>query len=291
MFEGTTLTVIGCGNMGEALVQGMLRQGVIEPGQIIAAEPRDERGRELVERYGIRTTTDNAEAAREADVLALAVKPQVIPKVLPGLRPVAHHARLILSICAGVSIRTISDGLANPNVVRAMPNTPGMIGQGISVWTATPEVPEPQIEQARAILSALGEEVLVDGEEYLDMATALSGTGPAYVLLFMEALIEAGVHLGCSRRISDQLVLQTMRGTVELASQQREKHAAALRNQVTSPGGTSAEAIYHLEKGGLRTVMSRAVWAAYQRSVALGGGEAKSRLGGRNPDKLEDLGD
>jgi pyrroline-5-carboxylate reductase len=133
------------------------------------------------------------------------------------------------------------------------------------------------------VLGALGETVQVDDERYLDMATALSGTGPAYVLLVMEAMIDAGVHLGFSRRISEKLVLQTMRGTIEYA-RQSPRHPATLRNEVTSPGGTSAEAIYQLEKGGLRTVISRAIWAAYQRSVALGGGSDQPRLAGRSPE-------
>jgi len=165
-----------------------------------------------------------------------------------------------------------------------MPNTAAQIGQGITVWTATPDVRPEQRAQAQAVLQALGEEEYVDTEDYLDMATALSGTGPAYVFMFMEAMIDAGVHLGFSRRIAEKLVYQTIRGSVEYAAQSG-LHPAQLRNQVTSPGGTSAEAIYHLEKGSLRTVISRAIWAAYQRSVALGSGGKVSRLGGRDPEE------
>jgi pyrroline-5-carboxylate reductase len=140
----------------------------------------------------------------------------------------------------------------------------------MSVWTATPETDEAQREQARTILAALGEELYMEHEDYLDMATALSGTGPAYVFLVMEALIDAGVHMGFSRRVSEQLVLQTMRGSLEFA-RASQRHPVELRNMVTSPGGTSAEALYQLEKGGLRTVISKAVWAAYQKSKYLGG--------------------
>jgi pyrroline-5-carboxylate reductase len=150
-----------------------------------------------------------------------------------------------------------------------MPNTPAQIGEGITVWTASASVSEGQKETARAILSALGEEIFVEDENYLDMATALSGTGPAYVFLFMEALIDAGVHMGFPRRIAEQLVVQTLRGSVDYY-QKAEHHPAGLRNQVTSPGGTSAEALYYLEKAGFRTAISRAVWAAYQRSLELG---------------------
>jgi pyrroline-5-carboxylate reductase len=177
-----------------------------------------------------------------------------------------------LSIVAGAPLRLLADGTAHAAFVRAMPNTPGQIGQGITVWTATPEVNPTSLEQARIILGALGEEVFVEDEDYLDMATALSGTGPAYVFLFMEAMIDAGVHLGFSRRVATQLVMQTMQGAVAYA-RQSDRHVAELRNQVTSPGGTSAEALYHLEKGGLRTVLSKAIWAAYQRSIALGQGK------------------
>jgi pyrroline-5-carboxylate reductase len=160
-----------------------------------------------------------------------------------------------------------------------MPNTPAQIGMGITVWTATAEVTQTQLNQTTAILGALGEEVRVAEENYLDMATALSGTGPAYVLLFMEAMIDAGVHLGFSRRIAERLVVQTMLGTVEYA-RQSPRHPATLRNEVTSPGGTSAEALYYLEKGSLRTVLARAIWAAYQRSLALGRGKSSPPVSG-----------
>lgn len=287
MFEDLTLAFIGGGNMGEAMIHGLIKRDMVEPQQIIASEPRVERGEELAERYGVRFTTDNLEATTQADLLVLAVKPQVLEDVLPEIRTGARTCSLVLSIVAGVPIRTIADGLANPYVVRAMPNMPARIGQGISVWAATPEVPDDQRQLAQALLQALGQEIYVRDEDYLNMATALSGTGPAYVFLFMEAMIDAGVHMGFSRHIAEQLVIQTMRGSVEYAAASGE-HPAVLRNQVTSPGGTSAEAIYHLEKGNLRTVVARAIWAAYQRSVGLGGGRKVSRLAGRHPDQNGD---
>jgi pyrroline-5-carboxylate reductase len=278
--ENMTVSFIGSGVMGEAMINGLLKQKLISPEQIIASDVHESRTNELTAKYGIRGTTDNHEAADAADILVLSVKPQVLADVMPTIRRGAHSAKLILSIIAGAKIRTIADGVANASIVRSMPNTPAQIGQGITVWTATPEVPEQQRKQAEALLGALGEQIYVDDERYLDMATALSGTGPAYIFMFMEALIDAGVHMGFSRRDAERLVLQTMRGSVEYA-ETSGLHPAQLRNQVTSPGGTSAEAIYFLEKGGLRTVISRAVWAAYQRSVALGGGKP------RNPDKID----
>lgn len=284
MFKDLTIGFIGSGVMGEAMIAGLLKQQTVAPRQIIAADPLPQRGQELSERYDVRSTTSNLEVAHNADVLILSIKPQVLDKVLTELRGKTKSARLILSIIAGANIGHIAEGLDNPNVVRAMPNTPARIGQGITVWTAMHDVSEQSRTQAAAILGTLGQEIYMDSEDYLDMATALSGTGPAYVFLFMEAMIDAGVHLGFSRRIAEQLVIQTMRGSVEYADQSKD-HPAMLRNQVTSPGGTSAEAIYHLEKGGLRTVIARAVWAAYQRSVALGAGK-KPKQHVRNPEDL-----
>lgn len=272
MLKDQKIAFIGSGIMAEAMIKGLLRQELVKPAQLTAAGPRLQRKEVLIERYNVQATTRNAEAARDRDTIILSVKPQVIDEVLGELRGALRSRALVLSIAAGVPIRQISDDLAHAGVVRAMPNTPAQIGEGITVWTATPQVTESQLEHTRAILGALGETVQVGHENYLDMATALSGTGPAYVLLFMEAMIDAGVHMGFSRRISEQLVLQTMHGTIQYA-RQSPRHPATLRNEVTSPGGTSAEALYHMEKGRLRTVVSRAIWAAYQRSVSLGSQE------------------
>lgn len=287
MFENKRLAFIGSGQMAEAMIAGLLDKAIIKAEQIIASGPREERAHQLTARYGIQGTTNNHEAAEQADVVVLSVKPQMIDEVLPEGRSGIEHCDLILSIAAGVTLTHLVERFGNPRVVRAMPNTPAKIGQGISVWTATPAVSETQQEQARLMLSAFGDEVFVDKEDYLDMATALSGTGPAYVFMFLEAMVDAGVHLGFSRRVARQLVLKTTLGATAYALASDE-HIASLRNQVTSPGGTSAEALYHLEKGGFRTVLSRAVWAAYQRSVALGGGKKVSqRLGGRPGTELD----
>jgi pyrroline-5-carboxylate reductase len=276
MFENKTLAFIGSGQMAEAMIAGLVGNQSLHPEQIIAVGPRKERGQELAARYAIRFTTDNIAAAREADLVVLGVKPQVIEDVLPAGQRSLEHCELVLSIAAGTPISYLVNLFDNARVVRAMPNTPAKIGKGITVWTATDKVEAQQKGQAQAILKALGEEVFVEKEDYLDMATALSGTGPAYIFIFLEAMVDAGVHLGFSRRIAEKLVLQTMLGSVEYAIASGE-HLATLRNQVTSPGGTSAEALYQIEKGGLRTVISRAVWAAYQRSVALGSGKKVSQ--------------
>lgn len=272
MFKEKTIAFIGGGVMGEAMIRGLLAQGSVEPGQIIVADPWAERVVELIEKYGIRGTEDNREAAEAGQIVVLSIKPQSMPYVLPEIRGHLRRQDLLLSIIAGAPIRKLADGTAHAAVVRSMPNTPAQIGQGITVWTATPEVTEAQRGQAQAILQSLGQEIYVEEEDYLDMATALSGSGPGYVFLFMEALIDAGVHLGFSRRIAEELVFQTMLGSVEYA-RRSGKHVAELRNQVTSPGGTTAAALYHMEKGGLRTVMSRGIWAAYERSRQLGQGK------------------
>lgn len=270
MTDPTRFAVIGPGVMGEAIIAGLLRKGIAEPQGITAAGPRTGRDQELVERYHIRFAS-NAEAVKNADVVILSVKPQRLALVKKDLFGKIPSGALVISIVAGAAIRGLQSGLDHKAVVRSMPNTPARIGEGITVWTAAPEVNDSQKALAEKILSALGEQVNVDDEGYLDMATALSGTGPAYVFLFMEAMIDAGVHLGFPRRLAEQLVEQTVRGSADYYISRKE-HAASLRNEVTSPGGTSAEALYYLEKAGFRTAISRAVWAAYERSQSLGAG-------------------
>ena len=267
------IAFIGPGVMAEAMIAGLLRQKLSKPENLTASGPRVERGEELHKKYGIKTTTDNAAAAHVAEVVVLSVKPQRLSDVMKGLKGVRPET-LVLSIVAGASMKKIGAGLKHKAIVRSMPNTPGQIGEGITVWAASKETTEEQRTLAQSILGALGAEVFVEDESYLDMATALSGSGPAYVFLFTEALIDAGVHMGFPRRIAEQLVLQTIKGSVDFY-EHAGRHPATLRNQVTSPGGTSAEALYYLEKAGFRTAISRAVWAAYQRSLELG----KEKLG------------
>lgn len=262
------IAFIGPGVMAEAMISGLLRKKLAKPENILASGPREERVAELGRKYKIKTTVDNASAAAQADVVVLSIKPQRLSEVMKGLFKIRSEA-LVLSIVAGASIQKISRSLKHQAVVRSMPNTPGQIGEGITVWTASARTSQEQREMAQQILGALGEEVFVEDESYLDMATALSGSGPAYVFLFTEALIDAGVHMGFPRRIAEQLVLQTIKGSVAYYHH-AERHPATLRNQVTSPGGTSAEALYYLEKAGFRTALSRAIWAAYQRSLELG---------------------
>ncbi len=236
------IAFIGSGAMAGAMIVGLLRENLAKPENLFAADPRVERGEELREEYGIQPFTSNAVAVKNADVIVLSVKPQRLGAVLDELKGKIPEGALVMSIIAGATLKKIGKGLKHKKLIRTMPNTPAKIGEGITVWVASDAVSESQKEQARTILSALGEEVFVEDEYYLDMATALSGTGPAYVYMFMEAMIDAGVHMGFPRRISEKLVVQTMRGSVNFYDQ-NDVHVAALRNQVTSSGGTSAEAL------------------------------------------------
>ncbi len=275
MVEGENRIVfIGPGVMAEAMATGLIEKKVVPPGQILMSGPGAARLQELSDRFGVGSTTDNRAAVAEASVVIVSVKPQSVAEVISDLKGAVPQDALILSILAGVPMGTFSQGLPHPAVVRAMPNTPAQVGQGITVWTATGDTRPDQLKQARTILGAFGEELHVEEEDYLDMATALSGTGPAYVYLFMEAMVDAGVHLGFPRRIAEQLVVQTIKGSVAYYDHS-PRHMARLRNQVTSPGGTSAAALYYLEKAGFRTAISRAIWAAYERSVQLGQGKRR----------------
>lgn len=277
MLANKKIVFIGPGVMAEAMIAGLIRQQFATPEQLVAAGPRLERLSELEERYEIATHVDNTAAASQADIVVLSVKPQRLTKVLSGMSGRLKPDALVLSIVAGASISKICTSLEHESIVRSMPNTPAQIGEGITVWTASSSVTEEQRKMAQRILTALGDEVFVEEETYLDMATALSGTGPAYTFLFMEAMVDAGVHLGFPRRLAEQLVVSTVRGSVDYyLKRSGDLHLAHLRNQVTSPGGTSAAALYYLEKAGFRTAISRAIWAAYERSQQLGQ-EAKSQ--------------
>lgn len=270
--QGKKLAFLGCGVMGEAIIASLLGGELVGPGQVVGAEPLDWRRSELSNRYGLKMTDNNVDAIQDADVVMLTVKPQTLDSVFADIRGKLGEHQVVVSIAAGVTLGRLLGGLQHPAIVRAMPNTPSQIGQGMTVWIASSDVSDEQSEIVSAALSAMGEAVRVTDENEVDMATALSGTGPAYVFLMMEALIDAGVHMGFSRQIAEQLVLQTILGSVAFAIESG-KHPAELRNMVTSPGGTTANALYHMEKGGLRTVVARAVWAAYERTVQLGGGD------------------
>lgn len=263
------VSFIGAGTMGEAIMRGLLQRGVVQARHVVASAPRPERRAYLVESYGVRTVPDNGEAARDSDVVILCVKPQTVPKVLPELREVLDTRQLVISIAAGVSLQTLESLSYHPAIVRSMPNTPAHVGEGMTVWVASHAVTPAQLAHTRAIFKALGREMQVDNESFLNMATSISGCGPAYLFLVMEAMIDAGVQIGLPRYMAEELVVQTVLGAARLA-QESTRHPASLKNGVTSPGGTAAAALYQLEKGGLRPTMADAVVAAYERSIALG---------------------
>jgi pyrroline-5-carboxylate reductase len=255
--------------MAESIIAGLLRGKLVDADRIVGSEPRPDRREELAGKYGVRVVASNLEAARDADVILLSVKPQTLTKVGHELGGHLRPEQLVVSIVAGANCNVLTNLLDHRQVVRSMPNTPAQIGRGVTVWYATPEVTELQCDQARVLLRALGTELQVEDERFVEMATAVSGTGPAYVFLVMEALIDAAVHLGFPRHVAHDLVIETLEGSTAFAKTTAE-HPAVLRNMVTSPGGTSAAAIHELESGRLRTVLSEAVWASYRRTVELG---------------------
>ena len=269
MTDQLTLAFIGGGTMAEAILSGVLDKGLAAPGSICVGEPVSGRREYLSELYGVQTTDDNSHAAATADLVVLAVKPQQLGDVFGELRGRLSSSQAALSIVAGATMKSIARGLDHRAVIRVMPNTPAQVGQGMSVWTASPEVSTRHEEAARTILRSLGEELYVSEEKYLDMATALSASGPAYVFLFLESLIDAGVYLGLTRDMAQALALQTVLGSAALAKSSG-RHPAELRNMVTSPGGTTAEALLSMEDDGLRGAIINGVIAAHEKAMELG---------------------
>jgi pyrroline-5-carboxylate reductase len=264
-----TIATVGSGVMAEAMIAGLLRGKLVTPEQVVASHPRAERRASLESTHGIRAVASNVDAVTQADVIILAVKPQMLARVGREIGPHLKRGQLVLSVLAGPTTNALTASLGHDQVVRAMPNTPARIGNGMTVWFATPASTADQRAQAKALLGALGAELEVEDEKWVAMATAVSGTGPAYVFLVMEALIDAAVHLGFPRHIAHDIVIETLEGSTRFAKQSGD-HPAVLRNMVTSPAGTSAAAIHELESGRLRTVLSEAVWAAFRRTVELG---------------------
>ena len=260
---------IGGGVMAEAMIRGLLAHGLATPAEVMVGEVLPDRRAFLESLYGLCATDSNVEAAAGKEIIVLAVKPQQAHEAMSSLRGALPVSSVILTIAAGVRIQSIADATGHRSIARVMPNMPAQIGQGMSVWTTTPEITGVQREQIASVLRVLGKEAHVDDERYLDMATALSGSGPGYILLFLEALIDAGVHIGLARPLSTEMARQTLLGTALLASDS-DRHPADLRNLVTSPGGTTAEGLLALEEGGLRAAVVNAVIAAFEKSKSLG---------------------
>ncbi|MBC7798580.1 MAG: pyrroline-5-carboxylate reductase, partial [Pyrinomonadaceae bacterium] len=236
--ENLRLSFVGCGVMAESIVAGLLRQKLVAPEQVSASHPRENRRRELLDKYGIASFQHNREAVEnlpEQDAIAvLCVKPQRLKGVLTELNGAISTHQTVVSIIAGAKIETFAEALNNQKIVRTMPNTPSQIGAGMTAWTCTESVNDNERNNIKLLLGALGNEIYVENENMIDMATALSATGPTYVFMVMEALTDAGVHLGFSRHVSQELVQQTILGSVKFAMESG-KHPAELRNMVTSP--------------------------------------------------------
>lgn len=263
------LAVLGAGKMGGAIVTRVVQSGLVPPGRVVVSEPDAGARAALKARLGVQTMFDHHTAVQGASAILLATVPQVVPAVMVSLRDSLQSDQVVLSIAAGVELGTLIEGLHHPAIIRVMPNTLAEVGQSISVWMATDAVTAEQKAQAQAILRTFGREFEVDRERYLDMATAVSGSGPAWVMLMLEAMTDAGVQIGLQREWAYDLALQTMSGSVELA-RHTGKHPAELRNMVTSPAGTTAAGLYAMEQGGLRAAIVAGIAAAYQRCLALG---------------------
>jgi pyrroline-5-carboxylate reductase len=267
---GTRLGLIGGGLMGEAIVSAVLKKGVLSPADIVVSDIRPERRDLMARKYGLAITEDNARVAAESDIALLAVKPQEFGGVAKVIQGHLNSRQTVVSIMAGVRIERLCSTLNHPMVIRVMPNTPAMVGEGMSLWTATDDVSEEARENVRTLLAALGRELYMSDEKYLDMATAVSASSPAFIFLVMEALTDAGVHIGLRRDLAIEMVTQTVLGTARLA-QETGTPFSELRHMVTSPAGTTAEGLRVLENARVRAAIIEAIIATYEKGKTLGG--------------------
>ena len=262
---------IGGGTMAEAILGGILDAGVADPGNVMVGEPVPARRDYLAERYGVAVSDKNGEVVSASELITLAVKPQDLPKVYVDIGGSFNSGKSLMSIVAGATMTSLAGGMQHDGIIRVMPNTPAQIGEGMTMWTCAASVSQAHRDATDAMLSTIGDAIYVDDEKYMDMATALSASGPAYVFLIVEALIDAGVYVGLPRDVSRRMVLQTVRGSVQLVSE-TGRHPGELKDMVTSPGGTTAEALLTLEHAGVPAALVNAVNAAYLKSVRLGTG-------------------
>jgi pyrroline-5-carboxylate reductase len=259
------VAIVGGGVMGEAILAAAIDRGVFDAAQVTVCEVVERRRAQLQSEYGV-AVTDSTACMGEADLAILSVKPQDMHSVHGALRPDA----LLLSIMAGIRISTIDAEFRHNRIVRVMPNTPAAAKAGMSVWTATPAVDDQQRELVRGLLGAIGREIYVDDEKKLDMATAVSGSGPGYVFLFIEAMIEGAVSIGLTRAQADEMVLQTVLGSA-IYAQESGRSPAELRALVTSPAGTTAAGLLELERAAVRAAIIDCIQAAHERAIELGG--------------------
>ena len=263
------ISFIGGGVMAEALIKGILEAGIAAPSAIKVGEPDKDRRNHLAEEHCIEVASVNADAMNGSDLVVLSVKPQIIQPVMKELQSQVQPEQTVMSIVAGAKISTLIDGLSHPSIVRVMPNTPAQIGAGMTVWTTSNDVQDTAKSVVRDILTTLGKEIYVNDEKLLDAATALSASGPAYVFLFIEALIDAGVYMGMQRDVARELVLQTVSGSTRLV-EDSGLHPGHLKDMVSSPGGGTVEALKSFEKSGFRGAVLEAVNSAYKKYQELG---------------------
>jgi len=263
-----TIGFVGAGNMAEAMIRGLLRGEDFAAEQVLASGPREERMRELHDAYGIQATTENKVPAA-AQIVVLSVKPQILSRVLDEIADTVSSDALVISIAAGIPVAAIQSRLAGgTRVVRAMPNTPALVDAAATAIAGGEHARESDLEDAKRIFDSIGLTVILD-ESQLDAVTGLSGSGPAYVFLILEALSDAGVKVGLSRRTAQLLAAQTVLGSAKLLLETNE-HPGRLKDMVTSPGGTAITGLHTLENGGVRTTLMNAVEAATRRSRELG---------------------
>eukprot|EP01040_Poterioochromonas_malhamensis_P004751 gene4751-5098_t len=279
----TKICFLGGGQMCEAILGALQSKNIQSAKNIVVVDTHEKRLAYMQNKYGVQVSTDAEEGIKDSEIAILSVKPQNVKSLASSI--IHPPPGLLLSIVAGLPVADIKRYFRTNKVIRSMPNTPAMVLEGMTVWLSTPETPAHLIDKATTLLNSFGEQMQVYDEQYIDMATAVSGSGPAYVFLTMEAMIDAAVHLGFPRDMATKLVIATIKGSA-IYAQQSEDHTARLRNSVTSPGGTTASALYQLERGSFRTVVADAIWAAYRRALELGGndpnvGPGRSRFPGK----------
>ncbi len=265
----TKLAVIGAGMMGGAIVSGIVEKKVLDSKGIFISDPDKEKIKNLTEKLGINSAASNAEAVKDADAVLIAVKPQFLDEALQSIRGNLSSDALLMTIAAGVPVKHYLESLDCRRIIRIMPNTPAQVGEGVCAWYAVEDVSEEQKALCESILTALGFSFRVNRESDLNLVTAVSGSGPAYVYLFIEAMTDASVQLGLPRALSEKIVLQTVFGSAAYMKK-AGKHPVILKNEVTSPGGTTAAALAMMEKEGLRTALTDGMIACLQKTIELG---------------------
>jgi pyrroline-5-carboxylate reductase len=261
---------LGAGNMGEAIIKGLLQTGLVPPSSIAATDARADRLQQMASQYGIRGLQSNRELVAGSDVVILAVKPQIMGAVLREVAPAVDRGRLLISVAAGVPVAALREALGKPaRLIRVMPNTPALVLEGVTAIARADGLEAGDLELAQELFGAVGRAVVLD-EDALDAVTGLSGSGPAYLFLVVEALVEGGVLAGLPRDVSAQLTTQLLVGTATLLARSGQS-PEQLRAAVTSPGGTTAAGLRALERAGIRAAFLDAVVAATERSRELGG--------------------